>query len=90
VAVGLGLIGGRRHPSTTTVVEHGGRPVNASVDDSEIVDLGEEVLVNQVQTSLLWRGTFSGTILDKAGIRFLTFGLQGFTKGVVVLINMQS
>lgn len=69
-------------------MEHGGGLVNPSVDDPEIVDFGEQVLVNQVQTSLLWRRALFVTILDETGICFLTCCLQGFAEGVVVLVNV--
>lgn len=58
--------------------------------DPEVVRLRKEMLVNEMQTPFLRRGAFLVTVFDEASISLLTFGLQGFSERIVILINMQS
>jgi len=60
------------------------------VNDAEVVELWKAVLVYEMQTTLLGRRTFSITVLHKTAVRLLTFGLQGFSQGVMVLLDMKA
>lgn len=55
-----------------------------------MIDLGEQVFINQMQTALLWSRTDFLAPFNEASVRFLTFGLQSLTESVVVFICMQS
>lgn len=55
-----------------------------------MIDLGEQVFINQMQTALLWSRTDFLASFNEASVRFLTLGLQSLTDGVVVFICMQS
>jgi hypothetical protein len=59
------------------------------VDDTEVVNLGKGVLVDEMKSTLLGSKTFLITILDEAAICFLTFGFELLAQGVVVLVNVQ-
>ena len=49
----------------------------------------QKMLVNQMQASLLRCRAFSVTVFDETSVSLLTFGLQSFTKCIVMLVNMQ-
>jgi hypothetical protein len=59
--------------------QHGAASVNSLVDDTEVVEFGEAMFVNQMKTPLLRGGAFPFTVLNEAAVCFLTFGLQLFS-----------
>ena len=72
------------------LLQHRAAVVNPFIDHSEVVDFGECMFVNQMQTPLLRSGAFSLAVLNEAGVCSLTFGLELLPQGIVILIDVQS
>jgi hypothetical protein len=63
--------------------------VDACLNDPKIVYSGEQMLVDQMETTFWCGRALLLAIFDKTAISLLTFSFEGLPERIVVFINMQ-